>query len=238
MSIRDNEYPVHDLIVPQNVLLSVFNKDNLGSLVEGLLTINPQVHFYSTGGTGKAVMAALEEREVSDNYTSVEDFTGAPEMEGGLVKTLHPKIHAGLLAERDNPAHERYLTEVMKDMTGSEGVYFDLMVGGLYPFADVVAKPDTTPESARGNIDIGGPTMVMAAAKNWPSVAVLTNPAQYGLFLLDSGANQGTNLEQRFALAQEAMQVIGGYRHEIGQHFAMLDYKEDVKPHLVIKEVA
>jgi len=107
VAIRENVYQVVDLIRPAHILVSVFDKSGLEALVRGILGANPSAVFYSTGGTGKKIIEILGGG--SSNYKPVEEFTGAPEMEGGLVKTLHPKIHAGLLAERGNPAHEEYL---------------------------------------------------------------------------------------------------------------------------------
>lgn len=222
--MRENKYPVNRLIQPQNVLASVYDKSGLEVIVKGLLKINPGVKFYSTGGTGRKLIEILGED--SKNYVSVEEFTGAPEMEGGLVKTLHPKIHAGLLGERGNPEHERYLHEVM-----SNGVYFDVMIGNLYPFT----KAEDEPEDKRINIDIGGPTMVMAGAKNWHSVAVLTSPSQYRNFINKVKEDDGITVKQRFELAQQAMKVIGQYRLSISLYFNNLDFKEEVKPFLNIK---
>lgn len=247
MTIRSNKHPVFDVIKPQHNLISTFKKDHLEKPIGTILDVNPDAMFYSTGGTGKTVkeiLHALAERYffppaefVSNHYMSVEEFTGAPEMEGGLVKTLHPKIHAGLLGERGNPAHEKFIFEEMAKFGTGPGVYFDTFIGNLYPFADAInpAKtPDTNPEVARINIDIGGPGMTMAVAKNWHSVAALTDPEQYEDFcqyLLYSG---GTTLEIRFKLAQAAMKLIGNYRKAIGEHFATLNYANDVLPTLNI----
>jgi phosphoribosylaminoimidazolecarboxamide formyltransferase/IMP cyclohydrolase len=235
MSIRENIYQVVDLIKPSLVLVSVFDKAGLDVLVKGILDVNPAAKFYSTGGTGKKIIEILG-TNAARNYTSVEDFTGAPEMEGGLVKTLHPKIHAGLLAERGNPAHEEYLYKTLASMGGGPGVYFDVFVGNLYPFTSVIAKEGTTSETARVNIDIGGPAMTMASAKNWHSIAVLTSPAQYDAFTASLKTNNGmTGLGQRFRLAAAAMKAIGEYRTAIGSYFSALDFEKDVKPFLNIK---
>jgi phosphoribosylaminoimidazolecarboxamide formyltransferase/IMP cyclohydrolase len=216
MSIRENIHQVIDLVTPQHILVSVFDKTGLDKLVTGILRANPGARFYSTGGTGKRILEVLG-TVASKNYLSVEEFTGAPEMEGGLVKTLHPKIHAGLLAERGNPAHEEYLYKKLAQGSGHAGVYFDIFVGNLYPFTAVITKEGTTAETARVNIDIGGPAMTMASAKNWHSVAVLTSPGQYAGFLEAVGKNDGRiSLEERFALAAEAMRLIGEYRTTIG----------------------
>lgn len=235
MSIRENAYKVIDLITPSHILVSVFDKDGLEELIREILKVNPEARFYSTGGTGKKITEILG-ANASRNYTSVEDFTGAPEMEGGLVKTLHPKIHAGLLAERGNPAHEEYLFRTLAQMGGSAGVYFDVFVGNLYPFTSVISKEGTTPETARVNIDIGGPAMTMASAKNWHSIAVLTSSSQYPDLISSLKANNGKiSLEMRFILAKQAMKAIGEYRTAIGDYFSKLDYNRDIKPSLNIK---
>jgi phosphoribosylaminoimidazolecarboxamide formyltransferase/IMP cyclohydrolase len=235
MSIRENIYQVIDLIKPENILVSVFNKSGLEELVKGIISVNPLARFYSTGGTGKKIADILG-TEASKSYLSVEDFTGAPEMEGGLVKTLHPKIHAGLLSERGNPAHEEYLYKTLASMGGSPGVYFDVFVGNLYPFTSVISKAGTTSETARVNIDIGGPAMTMASAKNWHSIAVLTAPSQYRDFIHGLRANNGMiGLEQRFVLAAHAMKSVGEYRTAIGDYFNGLDFHRDVRPFLNIK---
>ncbi len=235
MSIRENVYQVVDLIKPSHILVSVFDKSGLEDLVKGILGVNREARFYSTGGTGKKIIEILGP-DAPRNYISVEEFTGAPEMEGGLVKTLHPKIHAGLLAERGNPAHEEYLFKTLARMGDSSGVYFDIFVGNLYPFTSVVAKEGTTSETARVNIDIGGPAMTMASAKNWHSIAALTSPSQYKGFISALKTSGGMiGLDQRFRLAAEAMKSIGEYRTTIGNYFSSLDFQRDVKPYLSVK---
>jgi len=237
MSIRKNKYPVVDLIPLNNVLVSTFDKSELYVLVDAIIGTNPGVIFYSTGGTGKEIIKILGELQATKHYISVEDFTKAPEMEGGLVKTLHPKIHAGLLAERGNPAHEEYLYRVMEEMTKTLGVYSDVFIGNLYPFEKVISKEDSTPEDARVNIDIGGPTMTMAAAKNWHSVAVITSPDQYPDFVHNLKMNGGkTSLQMRFQLAKEAMKLIGNYRSAISKYFQDVDYESAIQGLDIIPE--
>jgi phosphoribosylaminoimidazolecarboxamide formyltransferase / IMP cyclohydrolase len=234
MSIRENIHQVINLIRPQHILVSVFDKNGLDDLVTGILEINPDAKFYSTGGTGKKIIEIIGVRS-GGNYVSVEEFTGAPEMEGGLVKTLHPKIHAGLLAERNNPAHEKYLYEILARDGGRPGVYFDIFVGNLYPFTSVISQEGTTSETARVNIDIGGPAMTMAAAKNWHSIAVLTSTSQYAEFITSlKNQNGRISLQQRFKLAAQAMRSVGDYRTAIGNYFSALDFEKDVKPLLKI----
>ncbi|MEE9524108.1 MAG: hypothetical protein V3V59_05075 [Thermodesulfovibrionales bacterium] len=236
MSIRENIFKVVDLIKPSNVLVSVFDKGGIEELIMALIEVNPDIKFYSTGGTGKKIIDILGVN-ASKNYISVEAYTGDPEMEGGLVKTLHPKIHAGLLAERGNPAHEEYLFETLAGMGIIPGVYFDIFVGNLYPFTSVIEKEDATSETARVNIDVGGPAMTMASAKNWHSIAVLTSPSQYEGFIRSLKENNGhIPLEQRFNLATKAMRSIGEYRSAIGDYFSKLDFNRDVKPDLNIRD--
>ena len=235
MSIRENIHQVIDLIKPEHILVSVFDKNGLDELVKGILEVNQDARFYSTGGTGKKIIEILGPQS-KKNYVSVEDFTGAPEMEGGLVKTLHPRIHAGLLAERGNPAHEEYLYKTLAQNGAAPGVYFDIFVGNLYPFTSVISKEGTTSETARVNIDIGGPAMTMASAKNWHSVAVLTSADQYAGFIQAlKNQNNRTALKQRFKLAAQAMKSIGEYRTAIGNYFSALDFEKDVRPFLNIK---
>ncbi len=202
MTVREQEWPIEDRIQVRYVLVSVSDKSGLDVLVHGLLKVNPQAMFFSTGGTYNAL------RDIgAPNITSVEAYTRFPEMEGGLVKTLHPKIHAGLLGERYNPAHQKYLSETLQD-----GVYIDMVVVNLYPFEKKIAEQGVTFEGARGNIDIGGHSMLRAAAKNFMSVAVISDPADYQRVLAHLGEQEGcTTFEQRFDLARKAFQIIAAY---------------------------
>jgi len=237
MPIRENKFPIHDLIVPQHVLVSVFDKTGLPGFVRELRVLSSGVMFYSTGGTGEVVREALGD-DAKSNYISIEQFTGSPEMEGGLVKTLHPSVHGGLLGERGNPEHEKYFAKDLPGINALPGVYFDIMVGGPYPFGEVVCDPEVTPETARVNIDIGGPTMIMAAAKNWHSVAVLTRHNEYGPLLEHIVRNKGITAAKRFRLAQTAMNVIARYRENQADYFDSLDYKRDVLSGLKFVEAA
>ena len=145
-------------------LLSVSDKTGI---VEFAQALNAQgVRLLSTGGTAKLL---------ADNglpVTEVSEITGFPEMLDGRVKTLHPRVHGGLLARRDLPEHMAALQE-----HGIETI--DMLVVNLYPFAQATAKADCTLENAIENIDIGGPTMLRAAAKNWQDVAVIIDPIDY-----------------------------------------------------------
>ncbi|MBN2111843.1 hypothetical protein JW707_01960 [Candidatus Woesearchaeota archaeon] len=212
--IRDLKGKVLDRIPVQNVLVSVFDKSGLEELIPGLVRANPDVGFMSTGGTYKKLKEILGDAAAA-HLREVAEYTEFPEMEGGLVKTLHPKIHAGLLGERGNPEHQRYL-----EGTLSGGVYIDMVVVNLYPFDKVTSAPDVTFEKARGNIDIGGPTMIRAGAKNFPSCAVVCNPADYPELLKHIGENGGCiTFDRRFRLAVDVFATMARYEKNIAAYF-------------------
>ena len=188
----------------KNVIISVSDKSGLENLVPPLIQINPEVMIYSTGGTYDAVKEILGPSG-SKNLMQVSDYTGQPEMQGGLVKTLDFKIYLGLLSETYNADHFRDLRRV-------NGVGFDLVAVNLYPFDRTVQEEDVTVEKARANIDIGGPCMIRAGAKNFIRVAVLTDPADYASFVEELKKNGGfTKLETRFHLAQKAFNHTAWY---------------------------
>ena len=149
-------------------LLSVSNKEGIVDFAEGLVRAGYQI--ISSGGTHAVLQAA------GIPVMKVSEYTGSPEILNGRVKTLHPKIHGGILAQRGNPAHD-----IDRDANGIG--FIDIVAVNLYPFKETIAKPDVTFDEAIENIDIGGPSMVRSAAKNHKDVAVLTNPGQYGIFL-------------------------------------------------------
>ncbi len=210
MQIRPIVGGVTDVIPVKNVLVSVGDKRGLDNLARGLCEACPNVRFLSTGGTYTALKSVVPESQVQ----SVEEYTGFPEMEGGLVKTLHPKIHAGILGERNNPAHQEYLRNM-------DGEFIDLVIVNLYPFRAVAGKPDAQFEEARGNIDIGGPTMIRAAAKNFPSCGVVADPLDYVPLVNKLRDNKGsTTLEDRFRLAVTAFGLIAQYDEAIAHYLA------------------
>ena len=149
-------------------LLSVSDKTGIVDFAEGLVRSGYTI--ISSGGTH----AVLQAEGIP--VTKVADYTGSPEILDGRVKTLHPKIHGGILAQRDNPSHDL-------DRKVNRIELIDIVAVNLYPFKETVAKPDVTFEEAIENIDIGGPSMVRSAAKNYKDVAVMTNPHQYGIYL-------------------------------------------------------
>ena len=149
-------------------LLSVSNKSGIVDFAEGLVRAGYEI--ISSGGTH----AVLQAEGIP--VMKVSEYTGSPEILNGRVKTLHPKIHGGILAQRGNPSHDL-------DRKANEIGLIDIVAVNLYPFKETVAKPDVTLADAIENIDIGGPSMVRSAAKNYKDVAVLTNPNQYGIYL-------------------------------------------------------
>ncbi len=218
MAIRDVKGEIDDRIPVRRVLLSVFDKSGLDQLVIGLVQQNPGILLLSTGGTYKTIGDVLGEKAIP-NLREVAQYTGFPEMEGGLVKTLHPKIHAGLLGERHNPEHQKYLHETLTSSDAIPADYIDMVVVNLYPFEQVVSKPGTTFEQARGNIDIGGPTMVRAAAKNFMSCAVVVDPNDYPDILSHIKKNNGcTTFNMRIGLMQKAFNTTAEYERQIAYH--------------------
>ena len=178
-------------VIVKRALISVSDK---AGVVEFAKALQQEfgVEILSTGGTAKALRAG------GVKVKDVSEYTGFLEMMDGRVKTLHPKIHGGLLAVRSNPKH---MEEARKQ--GVEMI--DLVAVNLYPFEATVAKKDVKLEEAVENIDIGGPSMVRSAAKNFESVAIITNPARYGDVLAEMKAKKGAvGIETRKKLAFEA----------------------------------
>jgi len=199
---------VTDLVPVRRALISLSDKSGLDELAAGLARHG--VEIVSTGGT------AAKLRERGANVRDISDFTGLPEMMDGRVKTLHPKVHGGLLGVRDNPEHAAAMEE-------HQIAPIDLVVVNLYPFLNTVmsgADRDTIIE----NIDIGGPSMVRSAAKNHAHVAILTDPADYDALLSELDSNDGcTTLELRKKLAAKAYALTAAYDSIISQWFAFAD---------------
>jgi len=195
---------VDDRVKIRNVLLSVSDKTGLGALVEGLLAVNPDLRLYSTGGTYAHLESLLGER-AAVSLKAVSDYTGQPEMQGGLVKTLDFKIYMGLLSETYNEAHRL-------DLKRTACIEFDLVVVNLYPFQQTVAATGVTLEDARANIDIGGPCMLRASAKNFLRVASVCDPADYPSLVDELKKNQGTlGLASRLTFAKKTFAHTAAY---------------------------
>jgi len=181
----------------QRALISVTDKSGIEDLARALAGFG--VEILSTGGTAKALArAGIAIREVSD-------FTGFPEMLDGRVKTLHPKIHGGILAIRSRPEH-------VQAMSAHGIVPIDLVAVNLYAFEKTVARPGCTLEEAVENIDIGGPTLLRAAAKNYPFVTVVTDPQDYAEIIRELSASGGSVSEEtNFRLAKKVFRLTHEY---------------------------
>lgn len=205
---------IDDSVKVDRVLVSVSDKAGLDTLIPGLVRTNAGLVVYSTGGTYKAIKEILGDAGSAQCLVQVSDYTGQPEMQGGLVKTLDFKIYLGLLSETYNREHA-------KDLKRVKAVKIDMVVANLYPFARTVAAPGASVEQARANIDIGGPCMVRAAAKNFLRVASVTDPADYAGILSELARSGGAlSLKTRFELAQKAFAHTAEYDAAIAEYLA------------------
>ncbi len=199
----------------RQALLSVSDKTGIVEFAQGL--VQRGVKLLSTGGTAKLLM------EKGLPVIEVSDYTGFPEMMDGRVKTLHPKVHGGILGRRG--VDDEIMAQHQIDP-------IDMVVVNLYPFAQTVAKPDCTLEDAVENIDIGGPTMVRSAAKNHKDVAIVVNNQDFSAILAEMDQNQnGLTLETRFDLAIKAFEHTAQYDAMIANYFGKL-----VKPYFAADE--
>ena len=207
---------VDDLVAIKRVLVSVSDKSGLGMLVSRMMETCPDIHFYSTGGT-YARLAEILGDLAATHLTQVSDYTGQPETQGGLVKTLDFKIYLGLLTETYNEYHRA-------DRERTSAVPIDMVIVNLYPFSRTVARDDATIEMARANIDIGGPCMVRASAKNFLRVTSVVNPGDYGVLLEQLRTQEGKlNLQQRYDYARRAFAHTAAYDTAISEYLAAHD---------------
>ena len=198
-------------------LLSVFDKTGIEEL--GKRLSGAGFELISTGGTHRSLSdAGVPVRQVAD-------VTGSPEILEGRVKTLHPVIHGGLLARRDSSEH---MAELDHHGIGT----IDVVVVNLYPFVDTISQPDVTLDDALENIDIGGPTMLRAAAKNFQSVAVVVDPSDYG-WVADALAGDGLDQNQRRGLATKAFQHVAVYDAAVADYLATDPASQDEMPQQV-----
>ncbi len=209
----DNRVPV------RNVLMSVSDKTGLDEFVPALVRACPGVRILSTGGTYAKVKEILGDA-ADGTLVAVSDYTGQPEMQGGLVKTLDFKIYLGLLSETYNDAHQADLKRL-----GAQPI--DMAVVNLYPFRETVAKEGVTPEMGRTNIDIGGPCMVRASAKNYLRVASVTDPLDYPSVAEELASHGGTvGLDTRFRLMKKAFAHTAEYDAAISRFFSTRTWEE------------
>lgn len=199
-----------------NVLISVSDKSNIETLVNGLVEVNPDINIFSTGGTFKKIKELLG-TNWSKNLRAVSDFTGQPEMQGGLVKTLDFKIYLGILSETYNDSHN-------DDLKRIDGVALDMVVVNLYPFKETIKTEGVTVEDARANIDIGGPCMLRASAKNYLRVVSLSNPELYSGIVKELKDTKGLiSLETRFNCAKNSFSHTAGYDKAISEYLLKQD---------------
>src|ERR1700678_4019645 len=189
----------------QRALISVSDKTGLVPFARILAQAN--IEIISTGGTARTL------REAGLTVKDISEHTGFPEMLDGRVKTLHPKVHGGLLYIRGNPTHEAAVQ--------THGITpIDLVVVNLYPFEQTVAKPDVSLHDAIENIDIGGPSMLRSAAKNHESVTVVVDPADYNEVALQISESGNTTLELRRKLAAKVFARTAAYDAAIAAHLS------------------
>jgi phosphoribosylaminoimidazolecarboxamide formyltransferase/IMP cyclohydrolase len=207
---------IEEQVALRHVLISVSDKRGLDLFVPELVRLNPSLRIFSTGGTFGHLEKILG-KEAGRNLTQVSDYTGQPETQGGLVKTLDFKIYLGLLTETYNPAHQN-------DLQRTRSVPIDMVVVNLYPFRQTIERPGVTLEEARGNIDIGGPCMIRASAKNFIRVASVVDPADYPAILAELRAGGGKlSLALRFRLAQKAFAHTAEYDRAIADYLGRQD---------------
>jgi phosphoribosylaminoimidazolecarboxamide formyltransferase/IMP cyclohydrolase len=185
-------------------IISVYDKTGVIDFARGLIETGYEI--FSTGNTRKAIADA------NIQVRSISDITGFPEILDGRVKTLHPMVHGGILARRGIPAH---MAEIAKHKIQT----IELVVSNLYPFVQTISKKGVTLEDALENIDIGGPTLIRAAAKNFPDVIVIVDPADYP-FILEKISRGGLDINERKRLAQKAFAHVAAYDAAIAQYLA------------------
>ena len=202
---------IDSLVSVRHVLISVSDKGGLDTFIPQLVAINPDIKIFSTGGTYGRIQEILGDA-AGLHLTQVSDYTGQPETQGGLVKTLDFKIYLGLLTETYNDSHQN-------DLKRTASVPIDMVVVNLYPFKETISKAGVTVEQARGNIDIGGPCMIRASAKNFIRVAPVVDPSDYGMITAELESNDGAvTLGLRYRLAQKAFDHTAVYDRTIADY--------------------
>lgn len=208
---------VKDKIAVRNALISCHDKTGLKYFAAELVKISPGVRIYCSSGT----FAELK-KVAAANIVEISEYTGIKEMPSGLVKTLHPKIHSGILADLNDERQKEYLRSI-------GAVAFDLVVVNLYPFA--AASGSGSIEKARTNVDIGGVSLIESAAKNFLRVAVAVSPVDYDKILEEMKKNSGScGIVTRLMLAKAATNYLSGYLDNIS------NYYEKLTPDAVKKE--
>lgn len=203
---------IDDAVFVRNVIVSAYDKTGLDDFVVDLLRLCPGIRFYSTGGSYDRLGELLDER-AGAHLVRMSDYTGQPEMKGGLVKTLDWKIYLGLLAEPYDAEHEA-------DLERHDAVAFDMVVCNLYPFRAAAEKAARF-EDARQNIDIGGPSMLRAAAKNFLRVAPVCGPDLYPAVVAALERGRGAmGLSDRAMLAGKVFERQAAYDADVADYFS------------------
>ncbi|HLC99237.1 MAG TPA: hypothetical protein VJC00_04490 [Candidatus Nanoarchaeia archaeon] len=229
MSKKNIVTEVDNLVPVRNVLVSVSDKSDLEDFIPGLVEVCPGVKIYSTGGTYDMIKDNILKDQAKGMLFQVSDYTGQPETQGGLVKTLDFKIYLSILTEKYNADHQG-------DLQRTQAVPIDMVVCNLYPFSETVAKGATL-EEARANIDIGGPTMIRAAAKNFLRVASVVNPGSYGFLIGHLASEKGcTELQARFDLAKKAFAHTAEYDRAISEHLKTIPLADVMKAYPIVHE--
>ncbi len=204
---------IDNLVRVRNVLISASDKGGLEDFAPALLKACKGARIISTGGTYKKLEEILG-KAAAARLVKVSDYTGQPETQGGLVKTLDFKIYLGLLTETYNESHK-------EDLKRTGAVPIDMVVVNLYPFRETVAKKGVTVEEARANVDIGGPCMIRASAKNYLRVASVVDPSDYKGIIRELEKNGGaTTLKMRYSLAGKAFEHTASYDRAIADYLA------------------
>ena len=210
---------IDDLVKVKHVLISVSDKKGLDTFIPSLLKTCRGVKIFSTGGTYNKIKEILGEK-ADKSLVQVSEYTGQPETQGGLVKTLDFKIYLGILTETYNKSHK-------SDLKRTSAVPIDMVIVNLYPFSETVAKDGVTVEDARANIDIGGPCMVRASAKNYLRVASVVNPKDYGKIIRELEKNGGkTTLKLRYELAKKSFDHTASYDRAISDYLLTKPYSK------------
>lgn len=200
---------VDDRVPLRRALVSVADKRGIDAFVRELWNVAPDLVVYSSGGTYRVLRDAAETVGRSDQIHEIAEYTGQPEMQGGLVKTLDYRIYLGILSERYNEAHQR-------DVERTNAESFDLTVCNFYPFEEAASGESVTIEDLRTHIDIGGPTMLRASAKNFLRVAAVCDTDDYERLLEEIRGNDGaTTLAFRANLAAKAFRYTAHYETAI-----------------------
>lgn len=203
----------------KRALISVSDKTGLDTFIPGLVEACPEIVIYSTGGTFgkiKEILGAKAEKHL----IQVSDYTGQPETQGGLVKTLDFRIYLGLLTETYNASHQ-------EDLKRTASYPIDMVIVNLYPFKETVSKEGISPEKARSEVDIGGPCMLRASAKNFIRVASVVNPYDYSMLLSELKKNGGAlPLSVRYELAKKTFSHTAEYDSAISEYLSKTSFEQ------------